>query len=40
MKIRKGSRKAKWSKTREGYKVRFEIKIKLKNIKRIKKNKK
>ena len=30
-KIRQGRKKAKWSKIREGYKVRFEIEIKLKN---------
>ena len=32
-KIRKGRKKAKWSKTREGYNVRFEIKLKKENIK-------
>ena len=31
MKIRKDRKKAKWSRIREGYNVRFEIKIKLKN---------
>ena len=27
MKIRKGRKKAKWNKTKEGYNVRFKIKI-------------